>query len=358
MENKEDRIPHLLANPEFVRWVKNPDSNLDDFWQKWIELNPDAYADVCRARAIVRGLTIREIRVTAERSERVLEQIIKAENNAISVPTVSKTKTKKWSIPRWVHLSQWFKVAAILVAVITLSILYQSTTFVKYSGQPIELVEKEWIVRNTSYGEKLAITFSDGSSVWLNSGSEIRFPEEFDSLERVVSLSGEGYFEIAKDTLRPFLIDAANLRTKVLGTSFNIDLTKESQYRISLVTGSIEVENTLTADVVALEPGQQLRYSPQSGQTVLTEFSLLDVVGWKEGLLRFRNTTFQEAVAKLERWYGVKIAVEGKPREGWRLTGDYQDQTLDLVLDRMAYIEDFTYSIRQKTVNLKFNAYE
>jgi ferric-dicitrate binding protein FerR (iron transport regulator) len=157
-----------------------------------------------------------------------------------------------------------------------------------------------------------------------------------------------------EDSSRPFKVVSGDLTTIAIGTAFNINQFNEEKLCISLLNGKVKVENNLTEENITLDPGQQLRYFPESGKSSIAKFSAEDIMAWKEGVLKFSNASFWEVVKSLERWYGVSITVSGRPGNSWLLTGDYKNQNLDLVLERMAYIEAFEYSIKQKKVYIKF----
>lgn len=353
MKKRQDHLAFLLASSEFVRWVKHSDKHLDDFWNQWLTLHPDAYQDMLKAKSILLGLTLEQIPETRDRKERILMEIIKDD---ISLPGRKGSSLKEQVVSRffWDSLGQWSKVAAILIMVFSAAGLFRMVVPPEMTEEFFTEVEIVWVTKQTAPGEKLSFTLADGSTIWLNSASEIRFPERFDSSSRTVFLRGEAFFEVASDSLRPFYVETGDLKTKVLGTSFNINLLHPDQHKISLISGKISVVNTITEEEIALLPGQQLKYGTKSGKTLRGIFYASEVTGWKDGKLVFRQTSFHDVISTLERWYGVHFTIDGAPRESWRLTGEYANQPLDMVLSRMAYIEDFSYSINQKTINLKF----
>lgn len=353
MNNKENHIDFLLTNPEFVRWVKNPDPDLDSFWQRWLKVHPEAFDEVKLARTIVLGMDFREGSVSAQRKESILNEIIKADHTGIGYERKELTKTISKSL--WDRLGQWYKVAAILLVTLSFSFLFLLTDRKAQAPQVAHVSDAKWITKKTAFGEKLSFNLPDGTAVWLNSGSTLRFPELFDSFNRVVSLVGEAYFEVTPDSMRPFTVESGELITRVLGTNFNINLIHPELHQIALLTGKVSIQHKDTQESFDLTPGQQLSYSVATKSSRLVPFNEMDVLGWKNGVIRFERASFSEVIATLERWYGVEFKVEGVPKERWNLTGSYRNQTLELVLERMAFVEDFTYSIHKKTVNLKFN---
>lgn len=362
MEDKKDHINILLSDPEFVKWVKNPDKDLDIYWENWIAAHPDRVCQVKTAKEIILGLRFTQLGEASDLKKDILHRILTKEraldknrHGEISGSPISeKPKTVRQSKFFWIYMSQWTKVAAILIFVLFFSLLAQWYAYVPVHMDEPVVEETAMIAKRTLFGEKLNFKLPDGTSVWLNSGSGLIYPETFDSLSRTVTLLGEGYFEIVEDNARPFKVVSGDLTTVAIGTAFNINQLNEEKLCISLLNGKVKVENNLTEENIILDPGQQLRYFPVTKKSSVGKFSAEDIMAWKEGVLRFSNASFWHVVNSLERWYGVKITVSGRPDNSWLLTGAYKNQNLDLVLERMAYIEAFEYSIKQKNVHLKF----
>ncbi|HLT08799.1 MAG TPA: FecR domain-containing protein [Cyclobacteriaceae bacterium] len=352
MSEDNSEINALLTNPEFVRWVRDPDKELELFWQEWMQGHPDRIQTILLAREIVLGLEFRAEIPRSDVKQSLLAKILNEENKEVddsfltTVSPAAKTYRSSWS-----KISRFYKVAAILL--VTLALALASTLIVTKNTSPLPVSERRTVTKATEYGEKLNFKLPDGSVVWLNSGSELQFPETFDTLERVVYLKGEGFFEVEKSD-QPFTVVANGLATTALGTSFNIKDGEDDALRISLLTGKVKVENTVTHENVLLLPGQQLTYSLESKKTLIGLFDESQVVGWKSGLLQFTNASFEEVSKELEKWYGVSIKVIGRPSRKWKLTGSYSNQNLDMVLDRISYIEHFNFSIQDKSVEIKF----
>ncbi|SHN15398.1 FecR family protein [Cyclobacterium lianum] len=353
MSKHEETILSLLTDPEFVRWVRSPDPALDIYWENWILAHPDKIKCLREAREMIEGLKAGQGDFSAARKYRVLQQILAKETSH----TMS-LKGKSASVPMtpflWLIMGQWTKVAAILLLTLMSTFLWSKMVFNPPPLVPIEDARASVITKKTQFGEKLNFKLPDGSSVWLNSGSSLVFPEKFDSLERRVKLLGEGFFEIQKDSSRTFIVESGNLLTEALGTSFNVRYLDPEPPTVSLVSGKVRINHNNLENRFFLEPGQQLHFRKSNQSFEVIPFSLSDILGWKDGLLQFKDASFDEVVDQLERWYGVEINVAGRPSGKWKLSGKYQDQHLDLVLDRMAFIENFEYYIKGKNVNLKF----
>lgn len=163
------------------------------------------------------------------------------------------------------------------------------------------------------------IKLSDGTEVWLNAASSIRFPAEFGTRERVVEVVGEVYFEVAKamDGPRriPFKVVSGNQEVEVLGTRFNINsYSDEGEIRTTLLEGSIHVRTPKKG--IVLQPGQQARLSGEQTLKV-SKVNTGHVVAWKEGYFSFDGVGLKELMRQLSRWYDMEVIYEGN-------TGDYE----------------------------------
>lgn len=219
---------------------------------------------------------------------------------------------------------------------------------------PIVAEQIALLTKSTLPGEKLQLTLKDGSKVWMNATSEIQFLEKFDSLERRVVLTGEAYFEVAKDSLRPFIVETNGLSTTALGTSFNITTKNEGQIHISLLSGKVRISSASDQEDVYLDPGKELRYTANGQKHQVGSFDSHKVMAWKEGNLLFHDATLLSVVKQLEEWYGVKIQIENGERIRWKYSAEYKNQTLEDVLNSLSYIQQFEYTLEGKQVKFKF----
>jgi transmembrane sensor len=171
----------------------------------------------------------------------------------------------------------------------------------------------------TANGNQYQLVLTDGSKVWLNAASSIRFPATFTGNERKVDITGEVYFEVAKDATKPFKVSfkdksGAPEEILVLGTHFNVNAyPDEPEIKTTLLEGSVRIKNT--TGVKMLEPGQQARI--KSGDIeVKKAVDIEQVIAWKNGYFVFDNTDVYTLMRQVSRWYNVEINFEGK------VTGD------------------------------------
>ena len=156
------------------------------------------------------------------------------------------------------------------------------------------------------------IELADGSKVWLNTASSIRYPTTFTGSDREVTLSGEAYFDVAKDARRPFLVRTGNMQVQVLGTEFNLmAYPDEEAVQTTLVAGAIEVVKDKERKLV--KPGQQAGLANGASSFRIGQADLRSVLAWKEGLFRFDGAGIGAIMRQMARWYDVEIVYEGTP---------------------------------------------
>lgn len=172
----------------------------------------------------------------------------------------------------------------------------------------------------------------DGTQVWLNNASSLRYPSSFTGVNRMVELTGEAYFEVAKNTSQPFQVKAGGLSVQVLGTGFNISAyPDEPDVRTTLVQGKIKVENKVKDAV--LQPGQQVVANADGGWQVLKSVNTEEVTDWRFGLFNFDNADLHGVLRQLARWYDVDVEFRGAVPDK-RVQGQmHRDLTLNQVLE-------------------------
>jgi len=196
---------------------------------------------------------------------------------------------------------------------------------------------------------KLAL--SDGTEVWLNATSKLRFPFAFNGDKREVYLEGEGYFNVAKNDGQPFIVHTAHTDITVLGTTFNVNAYNEEVTTTSLVTGKVL---TRSGDKeVTLKPGQEVAFNANNKFSV-DNFDTDEVLAWMRGLYVFHNTSLEHIAAVIERWYGVKVVFDDPSLAGRKFTGGLEKlQTLDYFLETLQIIGDVDHYYDKDVLHLK-----
>lgn len=184
------------------------------------------------------------------------------------------------------------------------------------------------------------LVLSDGTRVWLNAESELRFPVVFDSLQREVYLTGEAYFEVTKEELRPFTVKCKNGEVRVLGTKFNVLAYEGHQDMVTtLLEGSVEVSEQ--GRVCVLKPGQQAIL--KNGQIQVKEVDAEIYMAWASGVFEFENRPLHDITEQLGRWYDVEFVYSGKEIKEITFTGAasrHGDLTVILgMIERLAKVK-------------------
>lgn len=205
-------------------------------------------------------------------------------------PMISKSGSDLW---RWaVAITAMF----VLIAGGTWVVL-NTTTFMN---------KAQYIVFEAPYGEKSKMTFPDGTVVWLNAGSSLKYSNKYNTDDRVVELEGEGYFEVAKKKKIPFVVHTRGYDVVVKGTKFNVTAYPEdSNITTTLMEGAVELLKE--KQHIAMKPGESVTLNVVSGKFTLTKVNPDVSKAWSENRIEYDNISLRELAAKLSRQYDVKI---------------------------------------------------
>lgn len=180
-------------------------------------------------------------------------------------------------------------------------------TLIYEDGSAISTLKTSFATLNTPRGGQYAVTLPDGTKVWLNASSSLRYPTRFTGTDRRVFLTGEAFFEVAHNIDQPFIVDTDLQTLKVLGTVFNINAyADERQIATTLVEGKVAVRQKAEgANPVILRPGQQSLMDERAVQIVAVDVQ--EEIAWKDGKFVFYNSAIQAVMRQLARWYNVEI---------------------------------------------------
>lgn len=210
----------------------------------------------------------------------------------------------------------------------------------------------------TPRGGQYQLTLPDGTKVWLNAASSITFPAVFVGDARNVKVSGEAYFEVAKNKEKPFIVDVdGKSSVEVLGTSFNVNAYEdESVLKTTLIDGSVKVN--ANAKVVILKPGQQAEV-PEGNSKKIEVQSTVDisqVMAWKNGVFNFERTDLQAVLRQLARWYDLTIQYEGNPPVKYFQGEMERNLTLKQVIEVLMRVQpNMEFKLNGKTLIVKGN---
>lgn len=188
-----------------------------------------------------------------------------------------------------------------------------------YASAGANLTEVTYNSMITPRGGEYKVILSDGTQVWLNAASSIRYPTRFAGPDRKVYLQGEAYLEVAPDPVHPFVVSTARNEVTVLGTSFNIKAYADDAYdRTSLVEGKVRISTT-EGDTVTLKPGMQGLV--KDGRIQAGEGSLQEALAWRNGLFIFEHESLENICKKLSRWYNVDFTFTSPEYRSLHFTG-------------------------------------
>lgn len=241
-----------------------------------------------------------------------------------------------------------WKIAAAVLVFLTAGLLY---TYLPGADQ-MQMAE----VRTGN--DKLFITLDDGTSVWLNKNSSLRYNEAFGQKVRKVELSGEAFFDVAKNPAVPMNIEAGKIIISVKGTAFNVQAYQPANsVVVALVRGLVEVfDRDNQQNRIALKPNQQLLYSV--GQSEGSKFSISDIhmagslskLQWRNDSLVFRKEKFRNLAVQLEDKYQVKIEIRDERLKEKRFSGMFSDEKLSEAMEALKLSYPFQYQIKDKQV--------
>ena len=228
-----------------------------------------------------------------------------------------------------------------------------------YASASGESGAEEYLVFNTlttPAGMQQEIVLPDGSHVWLNAASSIRYPVSFAGNHRTVAISGEAYFEVAKDASRPFRVYVVHpaagpngAPVEVLGTHFNVSAYEtEDMIKTTLLEGSVKVSSTQT-----LVPGQQAQQKKDATIQVKSGINMEEIVAWKKGELILNDVTYAEAARIIERWYNVQIKFGNPALQSCRLTVSFlKGEPINEAMDVIAAFSNMTWKADKNVITL------
>jgi transmembrane sensor len=238
---------------------------------------------------------------------------------------------------------------------------------------------------NSPAGAKSKVTLPDGSSIWLNAGSNLKYSNQYGKQNREVHLTGEAFFDVAKDKSKVFIVKTSDLNIKAYGTSFNVkSYPEEGTVETTLVEGSIGVTRLKFKDKkndeVMLEPNQRVVYyktmksvpkpdqehkienvQPEKEVAAKQKLTYLISKGieagqftsWKDGVLLISSETLKVLAVKLERKYDVKIHFDNTEIQNFKFTGSLENETVEQVMEAISIAAQITYKIEERDIWLK-----
>jgi transmembrane sensor len=262
-------------------------------------------------------------------------------------PNISSSGRVRRIVPRKM-ISIAASLAIIVASAITLNTLLKRT---KDSDLQVKYSEI-----STELGQLSDVALPEGSLVFLNSSSTFIRPLGFSEHQRVVQLSGEAYFEITPDANRPFIIHSNQLITEVLGTKFNVKAYPEEDIiSVSVVEGTVRVKrkNLQSEEWVVIEAGEEYLLDHATLKEEVKGFSIDKVLGWREGKFVFESSPLERVLPMLSRKFDVEFVVENEQLNQCKLTAEFQNESLQTILDVISFANDIQYEYLGRKIILK-----
>ena len=206
-------------------------------------------------------------------------------------------------------------------------------------------------------GGQYQLILPDGTKVWLNSSSVLKFPVSFLEDARIVELEGEAYFEVAalrnrKSQKRPFIVKTPTQQIEVLGTHFNVNAySNEDVIKTTLIEGSVKVSSIKTGQSDILKPGQQSQLEKTGNIRLLQDVDTEEAMAWKNGMFYFNNTDLRAIMRQLSRWYDVEVDVDHMPQK--RFNGVLSRSVkLSQVLQMMEKTSGLKFKIEERRISM------
>lgn len=340
------QVEDFLQDELFVQWCYHATPELNEFWQSWCEQYPGKVPALQRSREIIQSVEYKQQkRASEEAYHRILQGVLQG----------NETKERKINPrPDW---QRFWRVAAVLLIMAASAVFYLS----RPGTQPIETTTPaiSYLEKYCPAGKKMRVTLKDGTKVRLNADTYLRYPENFGDSIREVELRGEAFFEVTKNPEQPFVIRSQQIQTTVLGTSFNVQAYPDSKaLDVAVVEGRVQVESVeknqaLDSIAFFLARGEKLSYKTDEEIWEKDTVAIASIGRWRHWELVFEQEDIISIARKLERWYGVKVMVEGPFSRKISFSGTYSNNTLYAVLEGIAYSTKLNYSLQGDTVYIK-----
>lgn len=285
---------------------------------------------------------------------RDIQYIYRATDTLNTINAVDSAKAlgvvkKRINHPHKISYFGWLqRIAVVLILPLLISTIYFAT-----QKEPVEYIELK-----TNPGMVAIVNLPDGSKVWLNSGSYLKHPQKFTGDARTVELHGEAYFSIHKDQSKKFIVHTPfELKAEVLGTEFNMEAyTESNQVTTTLVSGSVRLSfqnKEHNEESLMMKPNEVISYNTKT-KSVKTNISYIpSQIAWKDGLVIFRNTTFEEALKVLSKRFNTDFVVKNDLLYENSFTGTFGGQHLTLILEHFRLSSGIQYKFIDPKVGKK-----
>ena len=331
-----------VLDDEFREWVLSPNRENNLFWKSFLEKHPGKRACLKEARLIVQSLQPVRPDVSEKRLHDMFRNVRRRQEKdlfkywgkvAAGITLLITTGTLAWFAlsgnDPFIFKDNFLsgEKGKIILSDGSIKEFDSEKTVIRQMASGNLMVNNDTIELNSSldetdkgamnqivipFGKRSEVTLSDGSHIWLNSGSQLSYPSVFGSDSREVYLSGEAFFEVSSDKDKPFFVICKELNVRVLGTKFNISAYNEDPViKTVLLEGKINAsKNRLFSKEISLSPGEGITFDKAEGNIVKSKVNVRLYTSWISGYLFFENESTPEVLKKLERYYNREIQID------------------------------------------------
>ncbi len=332
-----EREYHVNDNDEYQHWERN----IYEQKSRRMTLRWSVAASIILLVGLFVGRTINEVRDMRE--EQLLAKSVMQPGTSKAILTMADGKKVMLDQEQKldIQLNERVRVAS-------------SDRGIVYEENGKGEVKEEYNKLVTPIGGEYFLMLSDGTKVFLNSDSELKYPVEFIGDKRVVDLDGEAYFEVHKDNQRPFIVRMNGAEVIVLGTSFNVNTYgDDGRIYTTLVNGSVRVVSEKNRQERVLTPGMQGVMDMQTGQLTVREVDVEPYVAWREGRFVFRAMTLDLIMQQLQRWYDFEVFYQNPELKDYEFRGVIKrDMDLDKVLSVIKATTDIDFEVKGKVITI------
>lgn len=395
MTNTHQNFTDFLKDRQFIQWQLLPDESLNTYWHDFMQKNPLLIEEIEKAATYLKTVVRRNSLLTDTEILQLLNQI------ETSIEDRSKRK-RVYRLIRYTAIAACAAIAVVLginllqpnwrldapntandqivgnllnhenIQFITgnnthtfnenieVQITENGDAKIIDNGEFVQTVCMQKDLLNkliVPYGKRLNILLSDGSHVWLNSGSVLEFPAQFSSKERTVYLTmGEMYIEVAKEAKRQFLVHTSKFDVKVYGTKFNLSTYKDVPQSVVLVEGSIGLKASEADKEHILAPNEQAIYT-DNGAFEMHNVDVESFIAWKDGYLTFDKTPMKDVLKQIERYYNLSFSYEQDVNLQKRTCSGkvYLSENLDNVMHAIGLLTSTKYQKKNNQVYIIHN---
>ena len=406
--DKRDYFQILLDDRLFLQWLLRPTDELGMYWKQKMEQDNAIKEAIDEMKPIITGIKVKEEGLSDEDRKAIWQKVEAALHHRGGI--VEKPDAKKF------HLNRFFRYAAAIALLIAAGAYWyfnqdtpskpiDYTSLINQNGEnlsehvviilenkdKIEIEEKETeLIHDTEgrlsvnskivwekdknktvkqkqaeetvmnqvhvpYGKTSSLIMSDGTKIWINSGTRLVYPVTFAAERREIYVEGEIYLEVAKNETVPFVVKTDRLEISVLGTSFNVSAYKNDQTQtIVLASGSVSVNDAKTTS--ELKPNQLFSYDKNAQTGAIKEVDVLDHICWKYGFLVFKRQPLIEVLKKVERYYNVQIDYSLLKNDHTSLSGKLDlKETVEETFRVISLTAPIRYDIQRDKIKISIN---